>query len=46
MERIGQSSPNMIENIYQHLYDKKKQKVSKTMSNKFATIMQKVDTDS
>lgn len=44
MERLGQSSPNMIKNIYQHLYDEKKQEVSKTMSNKFAAIMQKVDT--
>lgn len=47
MERLGQSSPNMIKNIYQHLYDAKKKEVSKTMSNKFADIMmkkQKVDT--
>jgi integrase len=46
MERLGQSSPNMIKNIYQHLYDAKKKEVSKTMSSKFAEIMknQKVDT--
>jgi hypothetical protein len=46
MERLGQSSPNMIKNIYQHLYDAKKKEVSETMSSKFADIMknQKVDT--
>lgn len=44
MERLGQSSPNMIKNIYQHLYDEKKKEVSQTMSDKFAAIMRKVDT--
>lgn len=39
MERLGQSSPNMIKNIYQHLYDEKKKEVSKTMSDKFSAIL-------
>jgi integrase len=39
MERLGQSSPNMIKNVYQHLYDAKKKEISKTMSNKFSDIM-------
>lgn len=46
MERLGQSSPNMIKSVYQHLYDSKKQEVSKTISNKFSEILDtKLDTD-
>lgn len=46
MERLGQSSPNMIKNIYQHLYDEKKKEISQTMSNKFTSILDtKLDTD-
>lgn len=46
MERLGQSSPNMIKNVYQHLYDAKKKEISKTMSDKFAAILDtKLDTD-
>ena len=46
MERLGQSSPNMIKNVYQHLYDSKKKEISQTMSNKFTSILDtKVDTD-
>lgn len=44
MERLGQSSPNMIKNIYQHLYDAKKKEISQTMSSKFSDILSKVDT--
>lgn len=44
MERLGQSSPNMIKNIYQHLYDTKKKEISQTMSSKFSDILSKVDT--
>jgi len=46
MERLGQSSPNMIKNVYQHLYDDKKKEISKTMSDKFSAILDtKLDTD-
>ena len=46
MERLGQSSPNMIKNVYQHLYDDKKREVSKTISDKFSQILDtKLDTD-
>lgn len=44
MERLGQSSPSMIKNIYQHLYDTKKKEISQTMSSKFSDILSKVDT--
>ena len=45
MERLGQSSPNMIKNVYQHLYDSKKKEISKTMSDKFTSILDtKMDT--
>jgi integrase len=47
MERLGQSSPNMIKNVYQHLYDEKKKEISKTMSDKFSAILDtKLDTES
>jgi len=46
MERLGQSSPNMIKNVYQHLYDSKKEEISQTMSTKFSSILDtKVDTN-
>lgn len=46
MERLGQSSPSMIKNIYQHIYDEKKKEVAKTMSDKFLAILDtKMDTD-
>ena len=46
MERLGQSSPNMIKNVYQHLYDSKKKEISQTMSDKFSSILDtKLDTD-
>jgi len=36
----------MIKNVYQHLYDAKKKEISKTMSDKFAAILDtKLDTD-
>ena len=45
MERLGQSSPNMIKNVYQHLYDSKKKEISQAMSDKFTSIMDtKMDT--
>ena len=47
MERLGQSSPNMIKNVYQHLYDSKKKEISQTMSDKFSSILDtKLDTNS
>lgn len=38
MKRLGQSSPNMIKNIYQHLYESKEKEVAKTVSDKFSEI--------
>ncbi len=47
MDRLGQSSPNMIKNVYQHLYDEKKKEISKIMSDKFSAILDtKLDADS
>lgn len=39
MERLGQSSPNMIKDVYQHLFDSKRTEVSDTISNKFQSIV-------
>lgn len=36
MKRLGQSSPNMIKNVYQHLYEDKEREVSKTISDAFS----------
>lgn len=45
MERLGQSSPNMIKNVYQHLYDAKRKEVSRTMDSVFNEILDtKLDT--
>lgn len=38
MERLGQSSPNMIKDVYQHLYESKRQEVSDTVSQAFKNI--------
>lgn len=38
MERLGQSSPNMIKNVYQHLYESKKQEVAQTLSDTIGEI--------
>lgn len=38
MERLGQSSNNMIKDIYQHTYDKKMKDVSQTVSDTFSKI--------
>lgn len=38
MKRLGQSSPNMIKNVYQHLYENKEKEVSQTLSNAFTAI--------
>lgn len=38
MKRLGQSSPNMINDVYQHLYESKEQEVSRTVSDAFSAI--------
>ncbi|MBS7398231.1 MAG: site-specific integrase [Ruminiclostridium sp.] len=38
MQRLGQSSPNMIKDIYQHLYDSKQKQVAETVSDAFSDI--------
>jgi len=47
MQRLGQSSNNMIKNVYQHLYDQKTKDVSQTVSDTFSKIYDtKYDTKS
>lgn len=38
MKRLGQSSPNMIKDIYQHLYQSKEKEVADTVSQAFSEI--------
>ncbi len=38
MQRLGQSSPNMIKNVYQHLYGDKIKEVSDSVSSAFSNI--------
>lgn len=38
MKRLGQSSPNMVKDIYQHLYESKEKEVSDIMSDAFQSI--------
>ena len=38
MARLGQSSPNMIKNVYQHLYADKEKTFSKNISDAFQKI--------
>lgn len=38
MKRLGQSSPNMIKDIYQHLYQSKEKEVADTVSDAFSEI--------
>lgn len=38
MKRLGQSSPNMVKEIYQHLYEDKEKEVTKTMSATYEKI--------
>ena len=46
MQRLGQSSNNMIKNIYQHLYSDKQKDVSDKVSDQFQKIYDtKYDTD-
>ena len=47
MKRLGQSSPSMIKDIYQHLYQSKEKEVADTVSNAFKNIYDtKYDTSS
>ena len=39
MKRLGQSSPNMIKNVYQHLFEDKEKEYSKSLSKKFETLI-------
>jgi integrase len=46
MKRLGQSSPNMIKDVYQHLYESKEKEVSQTVSDAFSQIYDtKYDTE-
>lgn len=38
MKRLGQSSPNMVKNVYQHLYESKEKEVAETVSKAFEDI--------
>lgn len=38
MKRLGQSSPNMIKDVYQHLYESKEKEVADTVSQAFSSI--------
>lgn len=38
MKRLGQSSPNMIKDIYQHLYESKEKEVAEIVSDAFKSI--------
>lgn len=38
MKRLGQSSPNMVKDIYQHLYKSKEKEVAETMSTTYEDI--------
>lgn len=40
MERLGQSSPNMVKDIYQHTFDTKHKEISKAMTDKFNHIVE------
>lgn len=38
MKRLGQSSPNMVKEVYQHLYESKEKEVADTVSKAFSEI--------
>ena len=42
MKRLGQSSPNMLKEIYQHLYESKEKEVAETMSTTYQNIYNKI----
>lgn len=39
MARLGQSSPNMIKNVYQHLYEAKEKEFADALNDKFSEII-------
>ena len=39
MKRLGQSSPNMIKNVYQHLFEDKEKEYSQALSDRFKNLM-------
>lgn len=41
MKRLGQSSPSMVKEVYQHLYENKEQEVSDTMTEVYNKIYKK-----
>lgn len=41
MKRLGQSSPSMVKEVYQHLYESKEQEVSDTMTEVYKKICEK-----
>lgn len=41
MKRLGQSSPSMVKEIYQHLYEDKEKEVAKTMSATYENLYRK-----
>lgn len=44
MKRLGQSSPSMVKEIYQHLYEEKEKEVAKTMSATYENLYRKKKT--
>ena len=38
MKRLGQSSPKMIKDVYQHIYESKEKEVTETISTAFSEI--------
>lgn len=44
MKRLGQSSPSMVKEIYQHLYEDKEKEVAKTMSTTYENIYKNKNT--
>lgn len=39
MERLGQSTPSMIKNVYQHIFDDEQKKISKKLNNTFNELI-------
>lgn len=39
MERLGQSTPSMIKNVYQHIFDDEQKKISKKLNDSFNKLI-------
>ena len=39
MKQLGQSSPNMIKNVYQHIFTDRQEQVADTVSNAISEIL-------